>query len=211
MKTTGIYIIKSKIKPERVYIGSAISIIQRWRDHISTLKRNIHRCPILQNHINKYGVKDLEFSILEECIIDNLLEREQYYLDTLKPFFNVLKVAGSPIGHKHSEYTKSIMNISKIGTHHSEETKRKISEAHKGKKLSEKTKKIMSEQRKGNKFSLGRKATDETKAKLSLIHKGCIPWNTGLKGVTKFSDETKKRMSDARKKWHEINKLKQVS
>jgi len=212
MKRTGIYKIQSKIKPERVYVGSAIYIAQRWSDHLSRAKVNKHRSPQLQNHINKYGIEDLEFSILEECPVDILLKREQYYLDTLKPFFNTLKVAGSPIGHKHSEYTKSIMNISKIGTHLSEETKRKLSEAHKGMKASEEARRKMSIARKGKPaHNKGTKASPETKAKLSLAHKGQIQWNTGLKGVTKFSDETKKRMSDARKKWHEINKLKQVS
>ena len=216
MKRTGIYIIKSKIKPERVYVGSAVNIAQRWSDHLSRIKVNQHRSPMLQNHFNKYGIEDLEFSILEECIIDILLEREQYYIDTLKPFFNTLKIAGSPIGHKHSKYTKSIMNKSKIGTHHSEETKRKISKSHKGKKASEESKRKMSVSKIGKKYSLGFKASPETKAKLSLMRMG----NTNgrfLKGI-KRSDETKKKMSESAKKrkrmpykWHINNKLKKVA
>jgi group I intron endonuclease len=31
-----------------------------------------------------------------------LIEREQYYLDTLEPKYNILKIAGSSLGYKHS-------------------------------------------------------------------------------------------------------------
>jgi NUMOD1 domain len=33
--------------------------------------------------------------ILEYCDINNLLKREQYYLDNLKPEYNVLKIANN--------------------------------------------------------------------------------------------------------------------
>jgi group I intron endonuclease len=48
-----------------------------------------------------------------------ILEREQYYLDSLKPQYNILKVAGSPLGTKHSEETKAaLMSIRKLGSNH---------------------------------------------------------------------------------------------
>ena len=34
------------------------------------------------------------------------MDREQYYLDCLKPEYNILKIAGSSLGFKHSEETK---------------------------------------------------------------------------------------------------------
>jgi hypothetical protein len=33
----------------------------------------------------------------------NAIAREQYYLDLLKPEYNILKVAGNSKGYKHSE------------------------------------------------------------------------------------------------------------
>lgn len=33
--------------------------------------------------------------------------REQYYIDSLNPEYNILKMAGSRLGHKHSEETKA--------------------------------------------------------------------------------------------------------
>jgi group I intron endonuclease len=199
MKRTGIYIIKSKIKPERVYVGSAVDIAQRWRDHLSTLNNIRHRSPMLQNHVNKYGIEDLSFSILELVMFkEDLVRREQHYIDALNPFFNCLKIAGSPIGHKHSEETKRKISIGNTGKVFSEERKRKISKARKGQKVSEEAKKKMSESRKGKsgKWNIGRKASEETRRKISLRNMG----NTNgrfLKGI-KRSEETRKKMSIAR-------------
>jgi GIY-YIG catalytic domain. len=64
MNTSGIYKIESKLKPERIYIGSAINIGQRWRVHLSDLRKQKHHSKKLQNHYNKYGEVDLSFSIL---------------------------------------------------------------------------------------------------------------------------------------------------
>jgi group I intron endonuclease len=43
--------------------------------------------------------------ILEYCDTSNTYEREQHYLDLLKPKYNILTKAGSSLGHKHSEET----------------------------------------------------------------------------------------------------------
>ena len=92
----------------------------------------------------KYGYSNFSLEILEYCKPDNVIEREQYYLDLLKPEYNILKTAGSC-----------------LGLNHSQETKRKLAEANKGKILSELTKAKMSAAKKGVKLS------QETRAKLS--------------------------------------------
>jgi len=65
--------------------------------------------------------------ILEYCEPINLIKREQYYLDSLKPKYNILKVAGSSFGFKHSQYTKEILREKGIGRLHSITTRLKIS------------------------------------------------------------------------------------
>jgi NUMOD1 domain len=65
--------------------------------------------------------------ILEYCDTDNLLKREQYYLDNLKPEYNILKIAGSVLGFKHSESTKKLLRITRLGRLFSETTRLKIS------------------------------------------------------------------------------------
>jgi len=71
------------------YIGSSVNIYFRWKRHLNQLKNNNHSNFWLQKIYNCYGEKNLSFEILELC--ENLKEREQYYLDTLKPKININK------------------------------------------------------------------------------------------------------------------------
>ena len=76
----GVYQIKSLINGKS-YIGSSINIHKRWRLHKSELTNNKHHSIVLQRHVNKYGIKDLQFIILEETDESLIIEREQYYID----------------------------------------------------------------------------------------------------------------------------------
>ena len=50
----------------------------------------------------KYGYSKFSLDIFEYCEPGVLIKREQYYIDTLKPEYNILKIAGSRLGCKHS-------------------------------------------------------------------------------------------------------------
>lgn len=179
MKLPGIYKIKSLSHPERCYIGSAVDISQRWRVHKSELKSNTHHSGRLQNHYNKYGLSDLIIIILEPCLTPFLIIREQYYIDSLKPYFNIRKIAESNFGLKRTEESKqrmrkphkkpegifhltgskqSIETIqkrlkSREGYRHSEETKDKMRQHHR--EWSDEERKNKSNSMKGNKNRLG--------------------------------------------------------
>jgi len=89
----------------KIYIGSSVSIRDRWRQHRHLLLRRKHSNKYLQNAYIKYGKARTVFSILEETspILDILLEREQYWIDTLKTYlhkngYNLRRNAGSNLG-----------------------------------------------------------------------------------------------------------------
>jgi len=63
----------------------------------------------------KYGYSNFSLDILEYCESDILIKREQYYTDLLEPKYNILKVAGTILGFKHSEATKVKMSINNTG------------------------------------------------------------------------------------------------
>ena len=50
----------------------------------------------------KHGFSGFSFEILEYCESKESLEKEQYYLDNLKPEYNIAEIAGSTLGYKHT-------------------------------------------------------------------------------------------------------------
>ena len=55
--------------------------------------------------ILKYGYSEFTLEILEYCSPEKCIEKEQYYIDLLKPEYNILQKTGSLLGFKHSEET----------------------------------------------------------------------------------------------------------
>lgn len=110
LNVPGIYKIIS-LHNSLYYIGSSIKVRIRIRTHLSTLKSNTHRSKYLQNVFNKYGKDNLSFEILEYCSRDQLIEREQYYFNLLKPVYNTnINAEGrgdTPLSEEHKQ------NISK--------------------------------------------------------------------------------------------------
>lgn len=102
---------------------------------------------LIHKSLLKYGYSNFSVEILEYCDPSEAILREQYYIDLLNPEYNILKIAGSLLGFKHSEE-----GMMKILASWDEERKAKMSEA-----------------MKGNKIARGRrglKHSEETKAKI---------------------------------------------
>lgn len=93
---SGIYLITCT-ENQRRYVGSAQNIVNRWKDHRLDLIRGRHHNRHLQRSWNKYGEAAFEWAILE--VIDEsitLLAREQFWIDTLHPEFNISPFANRP-------------------------------------------------------------------------------------------------------------------
>jgi group I intron endonuclease len=98
------------------YIGSAINFANRKVAHINSLKYNRHKNAFLQNSWNKYGREAFKFEIIEAVDVkENLIPREQYWIDTLLPTFNLCRIAGSPLGVKHTDRARNNMSIAHLG------------------------------------------------------------------------------------------------
>ena len=74
--------------------------------------------------------------ILEYCSPEQCIEREDFYLCSLPHEYNLLPKAGSRLGHKLSDETKTRMSYAKkgennpfFGKNHSDETRKKMSDA----------------------------------------------------------------------------------
>ena len=87
-KKAGIYCIINIISKKK-YIGSSINMYQRLLKHRSLLRKNKHQNRKLQNSWNKNLESSFDFYILEFCEISQLEIREQFYIDTLSPEYNI--------------------------------------------------------------------------------------------------------------------------
>lgn len=106
-----IYKIENLIN-SHIYIGSSFEIEIRKTKHFYLLDKGIHHSIYLQRAYNKYGKENFKFEILEELnniSIDEVLLREQFYLDSLNPEYNICKIAGSCIGVKRSKESRDKM------------------------------------------------------------------------------------------------------
>lgn len=158
---SGIYFISIN---DNLYIGSACNIYQRLHNHKSNLLKSVHKNIIVQRSYNKY--KSLYFGILKFVEKESLIKEEQFFIDNLKPKYNIRKEAKSNYGLKMSEECRLNHSIASKKWHDevgfSEEVKNKIGTANSrykrteeqkenlrvkitGKKHSEKTKQIIKE------------------------------------------------------------------
>lgn len=111
--------------------------------------------------MNKYGINNFSFEIIEECKYEDIDEREKYWikeLNAIEPYgYNICK-GGSHLYAEDNPF---------YGKHHTKETKRLISEKLSGRKIPEEEKEIRRQINKGeNNPFYGKHHTDETKEKI---------------------------------------------
>lgn len=137
----GVYRFTNVITGE-CYIGSSVDLNRRRHQHLNNLRKRKHHSYRFQAAWDEYGESNFDYDVLEELPItelikEELLAREQFWIDLLSPEYNVLPTAGSTLGFYHSEATKRKISNSTKGVKKSEEHARHIREAQKGRKLSE--------------------------------------------------------------------------
>ena len=75
----GIYKITNKIN-NLSYIGQSTQIEQRFREHKKSYNWYREKNKKLYKDILEYGIDNFSFEILEECSIEELNDKEQYYI-----------------------------------------------------------------------------------------------------------------------------------
>lgn len=112
---SGIYAIKNKIN-DKIYIGSSNNIGHRWNTHLSQLSNDKHHNDHLQNSWNYYGGEFFDFTIQEECSVDLLDFKEEFWIEFYKSW-------NQEFGYNISRYVDG-------RTIFSEETKLKMKRCH---------------------------------------------------------------------------------
>lgn len=167
---SGIYTITNLVN-KKIYLGKSSNVKRRLSNHKVSLMSFRHENEHLQNAVNKYGIENFEFEILEEVSINLLDSQENYWT-------NLLNVHNRDFGY-------NILNCSPEGRTkvYDEEFRYKLGKGQRGKKASEETKRKMSESRKG-------KSIHSQKFKDDLSNRA---------KNAKISEETRKKMSESAK------------
>lgn len=173
----GIYCIQNKTNNKR-YIGQTTKDIEeRWKQHIKELNGNYHGNRHLQLSWNKYGQNNFNFIVVEECLLDSINDREQYWIDFYDTVngdngYNMCGV--KPKSTMREETRKKLSDTKKgennpmyglpgtrIGVQHTDKTRKKISENKKGKNYG-----MTGE----NHPTFGKKLSEEHKQKIKENH-----------------------------------------
>lgn len=114
----GVYKIINLVN-NKIYIGSSCNLGQRLWCHRANLRHNKHHNPHLQNAWNKYGEENFDYCIIERCSEDKQYEREQFYIDSCHPEYNIAEEVKLPSyseesRKKHSETRKRMFKEGKL-------------------------------------------------------------------------------------------------
>jgi group I intron endonuclease len=89
---SGIYRLNNLIT-DKCYVGSSASLSRRFSSYYSIAHlSNKKQSSIINNSILKYGYVNFSLDILEYCDPSSCISREQYYIDILKPQYNICKL-----------------------------------------------------------------------------------------------------------------------
>ena len=81
------------------YVGSSVNLSRRLAQYYNlNFLTKFRQNSLIHKAILKYGYSRFKLDILEYCDKVNVINREQYYMDTFKPEYNILKFAGSAVG-----------------------------------------------------------------------------------------------------------------
>ena len=155
----GIYIITNTINGH-CYIGQSVNIERRFMEH-----RCERHCYLLGRAIKKHGLQNFKFEVLEECEVEELDEREMFYISKMHPEYN--RTSGGagckmPLSEAQKEHLRQCGK--RQWAMMSEAQKRSVIDNNligprKGHPVSDKTRKVLAE------ANRGKKQSEETKAK----------------------------------------------
>lgn len=170
-----IYMITNIITNER-YIGQTRDYQRRVWQHKSAAKKGSHLK--ISKAIAKYGIDNFKFDVLEECSLEELNDKERYYISELKPEYNVCAGGIGPNGLHltDEEKERSRQAAKKQWANMTEEQKQRVIEKQltgprKGHEVSTETREKL------RKANLGKKQSEVTVRKRSLKNRDALKGN----------------------------------
>ena len=206
---SGVYLITNTVNHKK-YVGSAKRLRTRLTRHLSQLRCGIHENGRLQHAWTKYGECAFVFSVVETVAPEQLISREQFWIDISDSAnrnvgYNICPTAGSMLGCFPSEATRKKMSLAKIGRKTPPEIIAIIAAKLRGRKHSPDAIAKMSAAKMGRKQTVrhvekraarnrGKKRSDTQKANISAALKGRVftpKWRAALSRAAKARSKQK--------------------
>lgn len=111
--STGIYKYENKINGH-IYIGQSLNIETRYQQHIYDAAHRPEVSSGIDIAINKYGIENFTFEIIELCNADLLDERERYWITYYDSYNNGYNRTPGGNVLRGSEHPKAILNEDQI-------------------------------------------------------------------------------------------------
>jgi group I intron endonuclease len=183
----GVYLLRC-VAENKIYVGSTKqSFRARFSNHFKFLKSGKLGNKALQTDYNKYGYENFEFEILgvyreEECVM-----YEKHFIESLKPFYNVIKASNNSKTNLNKKFSKDHVE--------------KLRQAAKRYRHSPETLKIVSDLNKKN----------VSRYKLTNIHTGEVYYKTFTETVEFFQNSSFLRSKNRvyKKTWIIVKEKKQ--
>lgn len=109
----GIYKITNKLN-NHSYIGLSTKLEERWKYHQNPYNQKRESNKTLYKAFAKYGIENFTFEILEECSIQELGEKEKYYIakyDTYYNGYNMTSGGEDNVGDAHPRHKLSEKDV----------------------------------------------------------------------------------------------------
>ena len=127
MKIIGVYKITNTITGD-FYVGSSKNVKLRWAEHKRQSAWNKQPNNQMYLDMQKYGVDNFDFQILEVVEPEELKEKEQKFIELLKPTYNSIRANGWDI-ERYKETKKEYQKSDK-----GKESQKEYQKTEKGKK-----------------------------------------------------------------------------
>lgn len=196
----------------KYYIGYSKEIKKRFQIHKTLLRTNKHGNILLQRAYDKYGCEDFTFEILHTCnTIDEAKKLELTYLEDINIISFLYNMhynnsGGDTLTH-HPNRTEIIekitMTIIELNNNMTkQERQQKYGQNGEkngmyGRTHTDEVKKRSSEMHKGNAYCKGKKASDETRQKMSIVASQRTGDENHFFGKH-HSEETKQKLREAK-------------
>ncbi len=103
MKKSGVYLFINNITKD-LYVGSSLNLSKRMTSHFYHGNSSKSTKIVITKAMRKYKLENFSLAILEFCKPDIMIcsDLEQKWINYYKPKYNILKIAGSSSGYRHT-------------------------------------------------------------------------------------------------------------